>query len=362
MLIKDFLKYKIGKITHLQEEQHYLLSFKIMESKHLIMDIKSPFFWKKIKYLIKEFDEDLHDKIFEYNTLEHSRNDTLGNLQFQHNPIDHLNLDKESNKENPPADNSEIWDLYTIETELIRNSQNKWKLKKYLDEGVILTLTRSGDISEEILKSKKLKYKIFFHKYIKFCSLVIVVCLFFVFFGIVCALLVADLFNLKWSFLQAFWSSLSMPSFLITFLLFLIPFFILILNGLLDTKLGYFTKLIPDQRTDTASLTYLAVNINRIMPPFCLYVLRMFNVDSPQFDKIMYQGEVLPIIINDFNRYLSVLLVLFILLKLGNCYKRLRRCAGFQRFRIGDNKSRKEHIIEGGNSIQKEINKLQNQI
>jgi len=51
-----------------------------MESKHLILDIKSPYFQNKIQKLIKEFDEDLYDKIYEFNTLEHSRNETLGKI------------------------------------------------------------------------------------------------------------------------------------------------------------------------------------------------------------------------------------------------------------------------------------------
>jgi hypothetical protein len=227
-----------------------------------------------------------------------------------------------------------------------------------LEEGIILTLVSSGNVSKDLLEYKNLKHKFVFQKYFKSCFLVFSLILFFVFFGIVCALLIADLFDLKWSFLQLIWTSLSMPQFLLVFFLFLIPFFFLIVIGLLDTKLGYFTKLIPDQRTDTASLTYIAVNINRIMAPFCLYVLRMFNVDNPKFDHIMFQGDVLPIIINNLNRYLSVLLLLFILLKLGNCYKRLRRCAGFQRFRIGDNRTRKEHIQEGHKHIHNELNKI----
>jgi hypothetical protein len=94
------------------------------------------------------------------------------------------------------------------------------------------------------------------------------------------------------------------------------------------------------------------------MAPFCLYVLRMFNVPNPEFNKIMIQKNVLSIIIVYFNRYLSVLLILFILLKLGNCYKRIRRCFGFQRFKIGDNKSKKEHVKEGDKIIKEELNKL----
>jgi hypothetical protein len=66
----------------LQEEQQYLLEFKILESKHLILDIKNEFYKNKIKYLIKEFNQELFEKIFEFTKLEKNINETLGNLEF----------------------------------------------------------------------------------------------------------------------------------------------------------------------------------------------------------------------------------------------------------------------------------------
>ena len=69
---------KIGKIIHLQEEQKYLLSYKILESKELILDIKSKYYLKKIKILIKKFDVEVYNQIFEFTELGKSINETMG--------------------------------------------------------------------------------------------------------------------------------------------------------------------------------------------------------------------------------------------------------------------------------------------
>ena len=248
--------------------------------------------------------------------------------------------------------------MITIERELIRNSQSKHQLASLLKKSRVIALSSTEHVNPDFLTNKRLKSRICFQKYIQPCLLITFLVTFFLFFGVLCALLVADLFNLNWTFLQTFWASLSPPTFLLLCFLFMTSFFGLLLIGLLQTKLGYFTQLVPDHQTDTASLNYLAVNINRIMAPFCLYVLRMFNVPEPEFNKIMIQQNVLSIIIEYFNRYLSVLLVLFILLKLGNCYKRIRRCFGFQRFKIGDNKTRREHVAEGNRFVVVELRKF----
>lgn len=315
----------------------------------------------KIKNLIQKFDQSVFERVFEFTNLENSVNKSTGKVPSTI-PLkpDFLS----SNREDPEARPSDanVWDLETIERELIRNFQNKHQLAKFTREGVLLSLAFQKRDNPPVIVNTKLRVQLFFKKYLHTFFLVLCLCLFLLFCGVLITLLVVDLFNLQWQFLQDFWKWLSIGVFSLILPLFVFGLFLLILTGLLDTRLGYFTKLVWDQRTDTSSLNYLAVNINRIMAPFCLNVFRMFDIPDPEFNQIMIPQNVLTIIVENLNRYLSVLLLLFILLKIGNCYKRLRRCFGFGKFKIGNNKTKSEHVEEGASVIESELGKFKSQI
>ena len=255
-----------------------------------------------------------------------------------------------------------VWDLNTIERELIRNFQSKHQLSAFTEKGVLLSLASQTRDNPSVKVDTKLRVQLFFQKYLNTFFLVLALFVFVLFCGGLIALLVVDLFNLQWQFLRDFWQSVSTEAFVLMLPLFVFGLILMILAGLLDTRLGYFTKLVPDRSTDTSSLNYLAVNINRIMAPFCLYVFRMFDIPDPEFNHIMIPQNVLTIVVEKLNRYLSVLLLLFVLLKIGNCYKRLRRCFGFGKFKIGDNKTKSEHVTEGSRIIEIELGKLKSQI
>ena len=355
----QYLYTQIGKYSHLDEEQQYLLPYKIKENKSEILQITHPHAKNKMTTLLKKFDSDLHRYI--YKTEINKNNSVLNSLNRTSETLDFNSFsdiesskskDMESSKSKDEfAEVSETWNIETLEKELIRNMRNKFYISQHIERAMCIRCSFQKKLPTGGLS--KYKSQVFVQKYMRHVILIILLILLVILISLLGFLLTSEFFELNRDYLVNFWASMEYLSFLPLFTTFIVFFLTLVVYGVLNTRFGYFAGLVPNNLTDVLSMNYFVSNISRVMPPLCLNIFLMFGVKHPQFNGIMIREEIMFELIINFNRYFPPLIFIFIIMKCFNCYERFRRCFGYDSFKIGDSRSNEEHAKEGKKIVDK---------
>lgn len=299
-------------MLHLIEEQSYLLPVKIKEQKFEILSAKNKYSINKFKYHIEEFDRSLYYEIFDQTQIDITINSSLGNYSITYLFIDILKKNHDSSLDE--IEKAELWNLETLEKELVRNSHMKYFLEFYTERAGCIMMANETKITNNLNLSTK--FKIIFQKYFRHAIMSLCFIIFLMFSASLIYLLVGEFFSWELQPVYDFWANLSFSLYMLCFPVCLLIIFVFVINGILETSFGYFGGLIPKNNTDILSMNYFVSNISRIVAPMCLNIFQMMKVKHPQFNQIMIRENILSTIILYINQYFPPLLIFLFLFKL----------------------------------------------
>lgn len=349
---------KISELTLLSDEQQHLMDFKIRESRLLLTSIKNPYSRRKIEHLLNEFNPELKREIYDKHGCSLG-SIKAGDLESQGFGGGSVRDDDVHDFDKGDPVYADPWDVEKIEKEMIRHAHNQYRIKNMLNRARVLHLTATDKLNDKETAAKIGWLQLAFQKYLRIPLIILGLIVFFAISLVLGYLLVVNFFgqNRERQKMHVILQQANIVQYVMVFPVFISLFFGLLVTGILDTRLGYFGGLFRNNLTDVWSINYLVGNISRIMIPFCLNVFSIYNLGfKAQFFSIILNTHVLGIMVEKVNRYYPALLLLLIVLKCLNCYKRFRRCFGFESFQIGDNMSRSEHRERGRQLVDKFLN------